>query len=246
MDFGLDDIPGDTQLKSAVTTRLAQRLGSTRNDYSGRLDSELTASSLVRYHDVKIVWTSILEDHLSFDRNKRILKIFEHKIWARNYLRDTERSVVPADVLQEVIRTLNLLFPSFKESTKSLLEAHGRLETIYGLGYCGHRGSLELADYKYWRAELEELQNLLNEQPRGLKQFWRPDREGRNLMVLALFWISGVMVFILTVVSSVFGAMSVAYARVQIRQANDAFDLAVAQACADPDIGKNLPQYCSK
>ena len=66
----------------------------------------------------------------------------------------------------------------------------------------------------------------------------------RNLLHLALFWISGVMVAVLTIVSSVCGVLSVKYAIEQRDLALAQFRLALAAGCADDRLAAKMPEFC--
>ncbi|KAK1757319.1 hypothetical protein QBC47DRAFT_399659 [Echria macrotheca] len=234
---------------SAVTGRFfAQKAQSERGlEVSGSIDPKLTAARLVADHNIRILWTCNLAEHLSLNwaRKKRTLKVFEHKIWVHRHLTSPERSPLPADVLEELMVTYNLLFPLFDRETESLLDKHGMIESFYSLGTCGKPPSPNWSDYRYWHNQLHELSEVLNEPPRGIQQLWRTSRKNPNLLNLVLFWISGVMVAILTIVSSVCGVLSVQYA-IQSRDIGLwQFELALAQVCADADLADKLPKYCS-
>lgn len=140
--------------------------------------------------------------------------------------------------------TYNLLFPMFDRATESLLERDGMIESFYSLGTCGKLPSLNWGEYKYWRKALHQLTEVLNEPSRGVRQLWRTSKKNPNLMDVALFWLLGVMVAVLTIVSSACGVLSVKYAiesrDIGLRQ----LELAVAQLCADVETAGKLPQYC--
>ncbi|KAK1830589.1 hypothetical protein QBC39DRAFT_353420 [Podospora conica] len=215
-------------------------------ELSGTIDRDLTAARLVSDHGVRLMWTSNIAEHLSTNwTNKRIiLKIFEYKAWAHRHLTSPETSPIPIDVLNELMGTYNILFPMFDNATDSLLARDGMVESFYSLGTRGNVPSKNWSDYKYWRKALYQLSEVLNEPPHGVRQFWRTSRKDPNLLNVVLFWISGVMVAILTIVSSVCGVMSVQYAvesrDIGLRQ----LELAIAQVCADTELASKLPQYC--
>lgn len=213
---------------------------------SGNIDRDLTAARLVSDHGVRLLWTSNIAEHLSVNWSSKriILKIFEYKAWAHRHLTSPETSPIPIDVLNELMGTYNLLFPMFDDATDSLLAKDSMIESFYSLGTRGNVPSKNWSDYKYWRKALFQLSEVLNEPPHGVRQFWRTSRKDPNLLNVVLFWISGVMVAILTIVSSVCGVMSVQYAvesrDIGLRQ----LELAIAQACADTELARRLPQYC--
>lgn len=208
-----------------------------------KIDPALTAARLITHHGVRIKWTSNLAEHLTLDQG--VLWVFEHKIWAINHLRYPDSAPgIATDVLEELMYTLSLLFPLHDAPTPTLLERQGMILTFYGLGDYGRARSTDWARYRYWRAELRQLSALLEEAPHGLQQFWRAGPEQRNLLNLTLFWISGVMVAILTIVSSVCGVLSVKYSMEQRDLALAQLQVALVQVCADESAAARLPQYC--
>jgi len=236
---------GETLL-AAVKQHFDGRKAAAPPEPSENIDMEISAAQLIHYNDLQILWTNNLAEHLAWNSRSRVLRVFEHKVWIWNHLCHPEHAAIPADVLDELMCTLNLLFPLHDTPTRSLLEKYGMIESFYGLGYCGKDRSFEWSTYRYWRREIQELNKLLSEPPRGLRQFWRPDRDRRNLLSLALFWLSGVMVLILTIIGSICGIMSVQYSKEQTRLATLQWDFSVALACADPEIRSNFPEFCGK
>ncbi|KAH6694064.1 hypothetical protein F5X68DRAFT_248671 [Plectosphaerella plurivora] len=203
------------------------------------LDKDLTAVNLVKYQDVHIRWSFDMTDHLKLttENGTYTLVVFEHKIWVKNNRDWPDRCPVPQDVLDELMLTLNVLFPNTDHKTRRLLKGFAKVQ-IQDLGNCGVAKTYNLGDFRYWRARMAELDILLNAQQRGFRQVYRLDKNKQNLMGVVLFWVSGVAVLVLTIIGSVSGIMSL-----QVSQA--AYRLAVAQACADADVKDGLPQYCT-
>jgi hypothetical protein len=77
-----------------------------------------------------------------------------------------------------------------------------------------------------------------------MQQLWQPDKEQRNLLNLALFWLSGVMVLILTIVSSVCGVLSVRLAQEQRDLAADQVYVALLAACTSSEVAEQMLAYC--
>jgi len=237
----------DQSLQEAVTC-VFQQLRDSSNTYPSReVDQDLSAAMLEHYQNVRIKWTSVITEHLQLTMGKDsiTLSVFEHKIWVKNQLEGTagDRCPLPRDILEELMLTFVLLFPNDTE-TEELLTRCGRETSILALGYCGHDRLLKLGRYKYWRARIAALDELLNGPQRGFRQVWRLGKGKENLMNVIIFWMSGVAVLILTVVSSVCGIWSLRVAHHQVEQADAAYKLAVAQACADPNVSDKLAEYC--
>lgn len=238
---------GESEPLSAVVKRhFDLREADCHPEPSRNIDTGISAAQLVHHNDVQILWTSNLAEHLSWNPRCRVLRVFEHKVWIWNYLRHPEDSVVQAEVLEELMCTLNLLFPLYDAPTRSLLDKDDMTESFYGLGYCGRDRSFEWSTYKYWRKEVQELNNLFGEPPRGISQFWRPGRDGRNLLSLAVFWLSGVMVLVLTIVGSVCAILSYQESKEQTRLSGLQWNLSVAQVCRDPQTSPYFPELCGK
>jgi hypothetical protein len=242
---GNDLFWADSEPLSAVVKRhFDWRKAACPPEPSRHIDTGISAAQLVHYNGVRILWTSNLAEHLAWNPRSQVLRVFEHKVWIWNYLRRPEDAVVPADVLDELMCTLNLLFPLYDAPTRSLLEKDGMMDSFYGLGYCGKDRSFEWSRYKYWRREIQGLNDLLSEPPKGISQFWRPARDRRNLLSLALFWLSGVMVFALTIIGSVCGILSVQYSKEQTRLSELQWNLSVALVCRDPEIRTDFQELC--
>lgn len=221
---------------------------------TGTIDPDLTVARLIRDHGVELVWTSDLAEHLSMrKKNGRwLLNVFDHKVWAFQHLMHPDLSPIPLDVLEELISTYNILFPMFDNDTEAFLRKECRIKSFYGLGFCGKKPSRKWIDYQYWREDLHQLSGVLNEPPRGLRQLWTTRRDDPNFLNLAIFWISGVIVAVLTIVASVCGVLSVQYAiearnialesnKIAARQ----LELETAQACVDETTrGRLGPKYC--
>ncbi|KAK4446727.1 hypothetical protein QBC34DRAFT_469292 [Podospora aff. communis PSN243] len=244
----------DDELITDVTHRFFQQKAENSHRFSEpsrTIDADLTAARLVIDHGVRIVWTWDIADHLSITRTRKTttLKVFEHKVWAQRHLRNPHLSPIPQDVLEELLRTHNLLFPNFLSETKSLLRRYpGMIDSFHSLGTCGVVSSHDWADYRYWRRELHQLSEILYEPPRGLRQLWTTRRNEPNILNLVLFWVSGVAVAMLTIVACVCGVLSVTYAIESRDLAIASRDIAMwqlqldlVQACEDEGQRHKLP-----
>jgi hypothetical protein len=201
------------------------------------LDTDLKATNLVKYQRIHIKWDFDLSRHLKLVKSdgKLTLYVFKHKAWLNNCRWHSTKYPVPNDVLEEVIRTLNILFPPGDPGTINLLAGRAQMLDI---GNCRVKTTRDLSAFRYWRARMAELDDLLNGPQKGIRRVYRLDKNRQNLMDIILFWVTGVAVLMLTVISSVCGIMSLLVSQ-------DAFELARAQACADEDVRGGLPQYCS-
>lgn len=198
-----------------------------------KIESTFTMAYLVNACGLKVCWTHNLVDHLSIDWRNSIVTVYEHKIFLWNHLQHTEECIFPNGLLEEAIDTLNLLFPFDDQQTRQFLARQGK--PFNRLGYCGRPRTLELEKYHYWQGSVDTLVSIFNQPPRGLQQL-KLDKNRRNMMSFATFWVAAI-VGVLTTVSIVFGTVSTVYA---VKQ----YNLSVAQACSVPGAATILPQYC--
>jgi hypothetical protein len=108
----LDDLLRD-QPRGRTTT---QRYGA-----SARFDRRLTAAYLVKTCGISFQWSDCIATHLDFDLDRLILTIYRHKATLISHLVSPQRSPVPKELLEEVISTMDLLFPFGDEPTRDLL-----------------------------------------------------------------------------------------------------------------------------
>jgi hypothetical protein len=226
------DWKGNVSLKELVQNHFVKP-ESDQSTSRTRIDPAFTMAYLVSVYGIRVYWTHNLADHLAIDWRNKVVTVYEHKICLFNHLHYAGESVLPKKVLEEALDTLNLLFPFLDGPTSEFLSRQGK--PFDSLGYCNRPRLLEMDKYVYWRDKIEDLIDLFNEPPRGLRQL-KLDRTGRNLMQFSMFWIAAI-VAVLTVFSIVFGSVQTVYA---IKQ----YKLAIAQACSVPGAASQLPQFC--
>jgi hypothetical protein len=201
------------------------------------LDDSFTAASLKNVCRLHIRWTDNLVDHLQLKGRpgQRILSIYRHKICLVNHLRDPKRTAINSDILEEAIRTLDLLFPIGDSPTADFLKAEG--VHFYSIPPCDKTQPIDLNDFKYWRNNLMQLLKLLNGPPETVTQTLL---DTRNVPQFATLWVAIVGVFSLTII---FGILATVYSIKQYDVAVASYKLAVALACHEfPE----LSGYCPK
>ncbi|KAH8890021.1 hypothetical protein GQ53DRAFT_766445 [Thozetella sp. PMI_491] len=206
---------------------------------SEKIDRAMTMAYLCRYRGFNLRWTTNLADHLTIDWRRNVLYVYEHKVCLWNHSKSNKELVVPRPIIDEAIDTLNLLFPIDDKATKLLLEERGKSFNV--LGNCKRKPKTKLADFDVWKYQIAELMDVMEEEPRGLRQL-QLSKDGRNLLPFATFWIA-TAVALLTVISIVFGILSTVYAIKQYDLALLQYDLSVAQACATPDAANLFPRF---
>ncbi|CAO2647089.1 Nn.00g080110.m01.CDS01 [Neocucurbitaria sp. VM-36] len=221
-------------LNQVVATTFRQKfLRAVDDEYS--LDDSFTAVSLKAICRVRIRWTDNLVDHLKLEgpRGHRILSIYRHKICLINHLKGPDPTVIERDVLDEAIRTLDLLFPFGDLKSAEFLEAE-RVR-FHSMPPSELSQPMNLAEFTYWRNNLAQLLRLLNGPPETIAQTLL-DR--RNLSQFATLWVAIFGVFSLTIL---FGILATVYSIKQYRVAVMSYDLALALACHEIPA---LPGFC--
>ena len=221
----------DTVRKAFTYLGRVRETASDENELSGYRNLAFTAASLNKRSGIRFFWTDNLTDHLYFDKQRRTLTVYQHKICLLNHRKDPRSPILQA-VLLETIDTLNLLFPVGHESTRELLRREDKM-SLLGLGHCDRPHLVDLEDYRVWKAQLADLVEVFNEPPRNLSQLLS---DNRNVKDLTNIWI-GLLVLVLTVVTLAFGTISSVYG---IKQ----YELSLAQACLMQDAAKLLPKFC--
>ena len=229
-----DDMP----LTEAFKLWFPKCLAPSRKDKAS-VASELTVVNLRKLRGVDVLWTPNLKDHLEYQEKTGTLQIFSHKIclqshWELEQQEIKQRpgqkktdSIFPDGLLDETIRTLDLLFPFGDDRTKKYLEDDGQV--FYGLSLPRHSQfvSADLSDFQYWRDRLAVLYDVLDRPPSRIPGMWT-DR--RNPMQWWTFWLA---VFFSTL-TLVFGIAGLILGFKQLRLSQKAHALAVSQACIQP------------
>ena len=212
-----------------------------------RVVRELTVVNLRRLHGVDVLWTPNLKDHLEYFHETRTLRIFSHKICAQAHFKVEERemkqqkvtqrdlgqqeikSMFPSGLLDETMRTLDILFPFGDDRTMEYLK--NERQDFYGLTTPRHSRYLpaDLNEFDYWRDRSAVLYDLLEQPPSTLVGMLYDYR--RNPIRWWTFWLA---VFF-SILILVFGVAGLILGFKQLRLAEKARALAVEQACVQPD-----------
>ncbi|KAH9866166.1 hypothetical protein J1614_008731 [Plenodomus biglobosus] len=190
------------------------------------LDESFTAVNLRNICRLHIQWTHNLADHLRLKglRGHRSLYIYRHKILLVNHLKDPNPTVIESTVLDEAIRTLDLLFPFGDSKTAEFLEAEGM--HFYSIS-SGSPRPYDLGDFVHWRNNLAQLLRLLHGPPETVTQTLT---DTRNISQFATLWVAIFGVFALTIV---FGILATVYSIKSYHVALDSYDLALTAACQE-------------
>ncbi|KLO86472.1 uncharacterized protein LW93_11248 [Fusarium fujikuroi] len=241
--------PEDKTLSNALGEWLDQRIPPKRpldDEDTRQIPLDFSIPNLIRYYEMKVIWTSDLLQHLKIDWEHNHIKVYEHGICLRNHMKNPGLLPLPKELVREAVDTLTLLFPRCRDTDELLSK---EMRTILDVPY-GRSRSLALSNYHYWRRNLSELIAHWENGPKGLSQIrLKPDHG--NLMEYITFWVA-TLVLILTILSIAFGVASLVLAKkaldVSIRSLElsaQSYNLALAIACADKNATETLPGFCS-
>lgn len=190
---------------------------------TGQSDSDieldgLTAANLERTCCVHLEWTDCLNDHLRLSgiKGKRILHIYQHKRALMNH--ENAASPLPPALLEESIRSLELLLPFGDQHTRKLLTASGKLP-LYPFSSGKHPAS-NLDEFIYLRPRIKRLLELLHGPPESFLQ-WLLDT--RDIGQLAALWV-GICGILLTILV---GIIALVYSIRQYLIALESYDLSM-------------------
>jgi len=184
------------------------------------IDPNFTAVNIEREAGIRIRWTSNLIDHLLYDPLHRILCIYAHKACALGHT-EQANCLIPKQVLDETLWTLDILFPYGDPKTLSFLA--DKKQPLHRIHYPSVSTPSDLQSFKIWRRRLEDLIAAFNALPVGYRQL-RYNRN--NPMQWWTFWLAA----LITLLTIVFGMISSITALEQTRLAQKSYNLALAQA----------------
>jgi len=229
--------PNDQSLKSMVAAPFLRGARKAQSATYFLFDESFTAVGLRETCRLRIRWTDSLVDHLKMEgpRGKRQLSIFKHKICIVNHRRGSQPTIIPADDLDETLRTLDLLFPYGDKPTKIFLE-HSKVH-MWIMNPMESPRATELDEFVYWRSRLAQLLSLFHGPPETVRQTLL---DSRNTAQFATLWVAIFGVFFLTIL---FGVLSTVYSAKQYHVAVDSYKLALAQACQQ--TSPPIPGFCA-
>ncbi|KAL3481496.1 hypothetical protein BJX99DRAFT_253419 [Aspergillus californicus] len=168
--------------------------------------------------NIEVIWTSNLLDHLRVedppDNGKPYtVFIFHHRRFLE-YHRDRTSRLYPDGLIEETLKTLDLLLPREHKGTrkwyKTIAAKYDLDHTACKSGRLLHHQDRLLESFTFWRDRLTILKDVFDEiEPSTILHFWL---DKRHPVQWATFWVA-VLVFCLTVffgiVQSIEGALQV-------------------------------------
>ncbi|KAK0622958.1 hypothetical protein B0T14DRAFT_535954 [Immersiella caudata] len=168
-----------------------------------RIRRLFTARHLVCIGGLKVRWTNNLMDHLRLSDDDRAVFIF-HNADFLGYQSCLADQIFPADLINETLRTLTLLFPQNDRKTRRWLSKQISKHSLDpSILRCGNAWAQDrrFENFYFWHDRLVILkQNFDDASPRKLSQWWG-DR--RNSVQWYTFWVA-ILVFVATGVLQVY------------------------------------------
>ena len=167
-----------TKLIQFVARQFPSKCPTPLDASESRLDRQFTAVYMSRACDLKVEWTSCIADHLRFDFKRNAVRIYHFKICLIDHMNASGTSLsdsliagplLPKDLLEETIWSLNLLFPPDDKDTDNFLQEQGK--TFHNDGPSEARPPLDLNEYSHWRERLVELRRIYMAEPENFTQF---------------------------------------------------------------------------
>ena len=210
-----------------------------------RLDPGFTAKNLIDICGMRVAWTDNLIDHLYYDPSPvprswwrfwqyqgsgGTVCIYPHKLCLASHYDTTD--VYGKDLLEEAMKSLDLLFPFGDSQTRKFLSGEGH--PFFLAETHNFPRTMDLGDFSFWRRRIVILYDAFNAPPSRVHQMWK---DKRNPMQWWTFWLAGFLV-ILTVI---FGSISVYTSFKSVELAKLAYRLSLLQAC---DQNTTIRQIC--
>lgn len=191
-----------------------------------QLDENFTAAYLRRACSVRIEWTTCIADHLRYHvwEGARVVQIYHMKQCAFDHMNGSGTSlyaigtVYPTSVLQEVVWSLNQLFPADEKHTQHLLNWSNK--TFNRDGPFNRHRPTDLHEYQHFREKLFELRRVFMAAPGNFSEMMhnRQNYQTKFQVILAI-----VLGFVL---ATIFGVIASVTAIISAKAAIQAFHLA--------------------
>lgn len=112
--------------------------------------------------------------------------------------------IIPNEIIDEYLKTMNLLFPSTDERTQKFLRERLKKQSFMNESPVDHPGKLYLSDFNVWR---DQMANLYAEFSSPLPSMTQLFNDRRNVLQWYTFWFA-VFIVVLTVIFGVISAVT--------------------------------------
>jgi hypothetical protein len=233
-------IPQET-LVDAIRDCFTSKLGKTHALESGRqLPRNFTLSNLCGKYHLSFSWTHSLSDHLSLDIVKRQVRVYKHPICLQNHLNFSSSCPIEKPALEEALDTLALLLPTNDNDTATFLGSEMADSFLWVFKKHPRDRILELNRYEYWRGNLLQLLDQVDQ----VDRLWEQKVTTANQWFTWVVGIFAVVSTALSIVSIVVAYKANAISARSLDLAAAQFELSVAELCREDDIVRKLPRHC--
>jgi hypothetical protein len=189
---------------------------------------------------MRVAWTDNLIDHLHYDPSPvprswwqfwqyrgsgGTIYIYPHKVCLSSHYETTD--VYGKDILEETMKSLDLLFPFGDSQTRSFLSQERH--PFFLADTPTFPRTMDLGDFSFWRRRIVILYDAFNAPPSRVQQMWK---DTRNPIQWWTFWLAA----LITILTMIFGAISVYTGFKQVELAELAYRLSILQACGQNAI----------
>ncbi|KAF4974567.1 hypothetical protein FZEAL_8539 [Fusarium zealandicum] len=219
---------------------LAAEMAMENTQLQSSLTHPLTAANMNKLTSITMDWIALIDRHLEFDADYRVLSVFSHNRWLIDalYMVQTWRAKhepsaaatgitgsqsqalkpqvcpfpIPLEVIEETIKSLNLLFPHYNTPTNRFLRKHNKRLYLFRLRGHGHArdragSKVRLREFTFYHDRLIELAQEFINPPKDWNTIFR---DYRNPIQYWTFWL-GLVIFLATVASVALAAAQVYY-----------------------------------
>ncbi|KAH8731767.1 hypothetical protein GQ44DRAFT_755164 [Phaeosphaeriaceae sp. PMI808] len=116
----------DMSLEQVIRGHFGRCVQLQRQRQTTKFDPAFTATYLVNICGMRVRWTNDIGNHLAFDPQHCVLTVYRHKACLISLLDTPQSNLILADVLEEMLDTMDLLFPPWNATTKQLLLKEGQ------------------------------------------------------------------------------------------------------------------------
>lgn len=197
-----------------------------------QLDGHFTAAYISRACSVRIEWITCVHDHLRYYEweGEKVVRIYELKQCAFDHMNGSGtslsvsghgQSIYPIRVLQEVIWSLNQLFPA---EDKHLLSWSNKNFNLEG-PFITHR-PVDVTEYHHFREKLLKLRRVSKAEPENFTEmiYKRQNYNTKRQVVLTIV-LGFILATIFGIISSVTGVISAKASIQSLHVAQRAYDL---------------------
>ncbi|KAL8736847.1 MAG: hypothetical protein Q9181_002262, partial [Wetmoreana brouardii] len=172
-----------------------------------KLPKVFTAANLEQIAGIQVQWTSNLADHLSLKDDDKKVMLF-HQASFLELSKESKRTLLKDDLIDETLRTLGLLIPSNDARSRKWFAKKQRILSLDSkTGSYGplNASARQIEKFHYWRDRLVVLKQTFDDsEPNTIASWWYDDRK---MVQWYTFWVAA-LVLLLTIVFGLIQSVS--------------------------------------